>query len=91
VSGTHPANSTSYALRGRVGGLTTHSKYNSADVTAPARAAFLARFLDGIPEHLPAAERQRRALLARRAYFARLALSSATARAKRARRRARGQ
>lgn len=77
----------SYALRGRIGGLVTQSKYSSAAVTAPARAAFLARFLDAIPHDLPETERLRRAGLARRAYFAKLALSSATVRAKRTRRR----
>jgi hypothetical protein len=85
-----PAYSTSYALRGRIGGLVTHSKYSSSDLTAPARAAFLQRFLDAIPTDLPLVERERRALLARRAYFARLALASAQSRAKQARRGRRG-
>ena len=63
---------------------------DSTELTAPARTAFLQRFLDAIPADLPLAERHRRALLARKAYFARLALASAQARAKQARRRARG-
>ena len=87
---TTPRYSTSYALRGRIGGLVTQSKYNSTELTAPARTAFLQRFLDAIPADLPLAERHRRALLARKAYFAGLALASAQARAKRAHRGRRG-
>lgn len=47
--------------------------------TAPARAAFDARFEREVdPERvLPSAERERRAAHARKAYFARLALRSA--------------
>jgi hypothetical protein len=52
--------------------------------TAPARAAFDAKFVDQVdPERtLPIAERQRRVTAARRAYFARLALASSRARSK---------
>jgi hypothetical protein len=73
------------ALRGRIGAYTLHSRSDSRETTAAARAAFLARFerevdADGV---LPAEERQRRATAARRAYFARLALRSARARRRR--------
>jgi len=69
-------------MRARIGGLSLHAKYDSRDLTAPGRAAFLGRFdrevdPDGV---LPAAERARRAESARRAYFAKLALKSAKAR-----------
>jgi hypothetical protein len=81
----------SYALRERIGGgFVTQPKYNSSELTAPARAAFLQRFFDAIPADPPLAERHRRALLARKAYFARLALASAQARAKQTHRGRRG-
>ena len=51
--------------------------------TAPARAGFLARFeaeVDPLGQ-LEAGERTRRAMAARRSYFARLALASSKARA----------
>jgi hypothetical protein len=53
-----------------------------AAATAPARAAFNARFEREVDPGgtLPAAERERRALAARKAYFARLAYRSAKAR-----------
>ena len=44
------------------------------------REAFERRFYAGVPTDLPAAERDRRAKAARRAYFAGLALKSAQAR-----------
>ena len=74
------------ALRGRIGALVLHSRRDPRATTAKARQAFLGRFErevdpDGM---LPAGERQRRAAYARRAYFARLALRSARARARRA-------
>jgi hypothetical protein len=53
------------------------------EYTATARQRFLERFYDGIPEHLPAEERDRRAMAARREYFARLAIASSQARSKR--------
>ena len=72
------------ALRGRIGALVLHSKYDPRETTASARAAFLRGFEkqvdpDGV---LPADERRRRALYARRAHFAKLALASARARSK---------
>ena len=55
-------------------------------MTANARAAFLARFVDEVDPNreLPEAERERRATAARKAHFARLAFASAEARRKRA-------
>ena len=75
------------SLRGRIGGLALQSKYDSKELTAPARAAFARRFLDEVdPERvLPEPERNRRAELARRAYFTKLAYKSAIARSRRAR------
>ena len=59
---------------GRLGALKLHATHDSREVSAPARAAFLARFdrevdPDGI---LPPAERARRAEYAKRAYMLRL-------------------
>jgi hypothetical protein len=70
------------ALRARLGAYVMHARNDARDTTAKARAAFLARFerLADPDGRLPAAERQRRAQQLRRAYFARLALSSAKAR-----------
>jgi len=76
------------ALRARLAAHAMHGRNDARATTAKARAAFLARFeRQADPEgRLPPAERQRRAQQLRRAYFARLALASAKAR--RARRRA---
>jgi hypothetical protein len=56
-----------------------------AAALAPARAAFARRFLDEVDlaRELPEAERDRRAALARRAYYQRLALASVRARRRR--------
>lgn len=72
-------------LTGRIGGFTAHSRNDSREMTANARAAFLARFIDEVDpgRELPEAERERRATAARKAHFARLALASAEARRKR--------
>ena len=64
------------ALRGRIGAFRLHAAHDPRMTTAHARAVFLARFEaevdpDGV---LDPRERQRRALAARRAYFARLAV-----------------
>ena len=68
----------SRSLAARVGAFALHAKHDSRVLTAPARAAFLDRFLkevdpDGV---LPQEERVRRAEHARKAYFTRLALKS---------------
>jgi hypothetical protein len=63
------------SLRGRMGAYVVHARYDPRQTTAPARAAFLRRFLDEVdPDHvLPESERLRRAAAARKAYFTRLA------------------
>lgn len=76
-------------IRGRLGGLATSARHDTREQTAAARSAFLSRFLVEVDPHrvLPEHERDRRAVAARKAYFARLALLSAEARAQRSRRR----
>ena len=71
------------SLRGRIGGYALHARYDSRDITRPARAAFLSRFEHEVdPEGvLPPKERARRAEAAKRAHFSRLAYKSALARA----------
>ena len=75
------------ALRGRIGAFRLHATHDPRATTAKARAAFLSRFEtevdpDGV---LDPSERCRRALAARSAYFARLALKSARVRRRRRR------
>ncbi len=79
-----PLSPSQRSLRARIGAHALHASHDSRELTAPARAAFSARFEaevdpDGI---LPEAERKRRADHARKAYFTRLALASARARRK---------
>jgi hypothetical protein len=71
-------------LRARLGGFSTSSRHDTRALTHPAREAFLARFEAEVDpgRELPEQERTRRALAARKLYFARLALKSAQARAK---------
>lgn len=64
--------------RARIGALKLHASGKTN--TAAARAAFAERFYAGIPEDLPAAERDRRAAFAKRLYFAELALKSSRVR-----------
>jgi len=76
------------SLRGRIAAYTLHSRYDSHEITERARKGFQSKFErevdpDGV---LPEAERLRRAEMARKAFYARLALSSAKARRKRAER-----
>ncbi|MBA2365814.1 MAG: hypothetical protein H0V77_05115 [Actinobacteria bacterium] len=71
-------------LHSRLAAHALHSKYDSRELTAPARKAFLDRFErevdpDGV---LEPAERRRRAGHARKAHFTRLALASSRARKK---------
>lgn len=76
------------SLRGRMGAYAVHARYDPRETTAPARAAFLKRFVDEVdPDRaLPEPERLRRAAAARKAYFTRLAfLSARRRRQKRAR------
>lgn len=74
------------SLRARIGGHALHASVDSTAHTAPARAAFLAKFEDEVdPERiLPEPERLRRAAHARKAHMARLAMASARARRKEA-------
>ncbi len=77
------------ALIGRIGAYTMLAHHDAQAVTRAARAAFWDRFerevdLDGV---LDSAERARRADMARKAYFTRLALKSAQARRRRRERR----
>jgi hypothetical protein len=69
-----------------LGAHSLHAKYDSRELTKNAREKFDARFEDEVdPDRvLPEAERLRRAEHARRAYFTRLALASAKARARKA-------
>jgi hypothetical protein len=84
---------TDLALRGRIGAHLLHARHDSRVLTAPARAAFLARFEREVDPtgSLPADERRRRASHLRAAYFARLARLSALARKTRAARRRRAR
>ena len=72
-------------LRARIGAYALHSQYDSREITAPARRAFLGRFEREVdPEGiLPEEERLRRAQCAKSAYFLRLSLKSAKARRRR--------
>jgi hypothetical protein len=72
----------SQALRGRIGGFVTHARYDSNEIAARARRGFNKKFeLEVDPDGLLSeTERSRRAGMARKAYFARLALASANAR-----------
>jgi len=78
------------SLRGRMGAYVVHARYDPRQTTAPARAAFLKRFLDEVdPDRvLPEPERLRRAAAARRAYFTRLAFLASR---RRRQRKSRGQ
>ncbi len=71
------------ARRGRIGAHVLHSRYDSRDLTAPAREKFLSRFEREVDPtgSLDPTERARRAGHARKTYFARLAHQSDKARA----------
>jgi hypothetical protein len=70
------------SLRARMAAYVLHSRYDSRELTEPARQAFDKRFDREVDPDgkLPPADRRRRAGAARRAYFARLAMRSAQAR-----------
>ena len=72
-------------LNSRIAAYSLHSKYDSRELTAPARDKFMARFENEVdPDRvLPQAERKRRAEHAKKAYFTRLAYKSAKARKRR--------
>lgn len=71
------------SLRARMAAYTLHSRVSGVEHTAPARRAFIDRFVEEVDpqRELPDEERQRRAHLALRAHMNRLALRSASARA----------
>jgi hypothetical protein len=74
------------SMRARIAALSLHASRDSRELTAPARQAFLVKKFEDevdINRSLPEPERRRRADLARRAYFARLALRSSKVRAAR--------
>jgi hypothetical protein len=76
------------SLQGRIGAHESWARTpDRARRTAPGRAAMLARFEREVDptNELPVAERAQRAEHLRRAYFCRLALRSATVRARRSR------
>ena len=72
-------------LRGRLGAYRQQSRHSPKDTTAAARAAFLSKFEREVDPDavLPEAERQRRAVAAKKAYFTWLALRSVQARRRR--------
>jgi hypothetical protein len=76
------------SLRGRMGAYVVHARYDPRHTTAPARAAFLRRFIDEVDPGrvLRESERLRRAAAARKAYFTRLAYLASRRRRQRARR-----
>lgn len=78
--------------RARLAAHVLHSRYDSRELTKPARKEFNKRFVDEVdPERkLPAKERERRAEHARKAYFRSLALKSAIARRRRSQQRKEG-
>ncbi len=80
---------TERVLRARIAAYSLHAQGGTN--TAPARRAFLSRFLAEIPIDLPEGERLRRAAAARRAHFSKLALKSVQARRRRAQRRNGGE
>lgn len=70
---------------GRIGGLSLRARRDPAEYTKRARDAFLDSFLAAQPADLPADERERRAVAAKRAHMLRLAEKSAKARRERGR------
>ena len=81
------ANSSVLSAAGRVGGYARAALHDGRDMTAAARARFIASFADGhackvcppvtLPADLLPAERARRAEALRRSHYARLALARA--------------
>jgi hypothetical protein len=70
-------------LRAKIGGLALSASRDPKVYSAAARQALNDSFLKAIDPSLPEPERMRRAVAARRLFYARLALKSAQARAKR--------
>jgi len=74
------------SLLGRLGAYSQHAKHDVRETTRAARAARDQKFIDEVdPEGtLDPAERDRRVVAARKAYFTRISLLSAEARRNRA-------
>jgi hypothetical protein len=82
-----------HSLAGRVGGYARAARYDGREMTAAARQRFADSFREGhecrvcpavaMPDGLLQGERARRAEALRRAHYARVALASSQARAKR--------
>ena len=70
------------SLRGKIGAFSLHAAHDSRKITAPARRAFLNRFESEVDPKgvLTPEERSRRADMAKKAYFTKLAYLSAKAR-----------
>jgi hypothetical protein len=70
------------SLRARKAAYSLHARYDGREITAGARAAFLRTFEQQVDPtlSLPAAERVRRTLSARKAYMTGLALASSRVR-----------
>lgn len=70
------------ARRGRLGGLTTHSRHDSREITKNARAALQDRFIREVDPHLelPVDERERRAQIAKKLYYTRIGQMSGKSR-----------
>ena len=80
------------SIIGRMGALTRLAREDPREMTKPARAGFMARFLRQVDEEcpgLPEPERQRRADCLLRLHMTKLARKSAKANKRKARRRAR--
>lgn len=73
------------SMRSRMAAYAMHAHHDGRNITSRARSAFLERFENQVDptSSLPAAERQRRAAAAKKAYFTGLAFRSSRTRASR--------
>lgn len=80
-----PLSASQRRTRAKVGAHALHARYDGAELTQKARAAFLASFMVKVDPQglLPPQERQRRAAHALRAHMARLSLVAAQSRERR--------
>lgn len=71
-------------MMGRIGGLRRSALHDSREMTAKARSTFLAKFIVAVDPDgaLPEEERLRRAEIAKKEHFTRLAMASVEARRK---------
>ncbi|MGI8685436.1 MAG: hypothetical protein ACR2MO_10170 [Acidimicrobiales bacterium] len=72
------------SMRARIAAYSLHAKRDPRETTAPARAAFLARFERQVDPDGTLPDAERRAEAARKAHFTKLALRSSQARRSRA-------